>query len=47
MTGNGNAKKDAVIESVNNMFNLQINDKNSHMADAVAIAYTFELWHNK
>jgi len=47
MTGNGNAKKDAVIESVNNMFNLQINDKNSHMADAVAIAYTFELWNNK
>lgn len=45
MTGNGNAKKEDVIEAINNKFDLKLNVSNSHVADAVAIAYTFELWH--
>ncbi|MGL5923698.1 crossover junction endodeoxyribonuclease RuvC [Chroococcidiopsis sp.] len=37
-TGNGNAKKEQVIDAVRSRFELSV--KSSHIADAIAIAYT-------
>jgi Holliday junction resolvasome RuvABC endonuclease subunit len=37
-TGNGNAKKEQVIEAVRSRFELSV--KSTHIADAIAIAYT-------